>query len=71
MSQEIETTLAVQGMTCSHCVRAINQALHGLPGVTGVDVCLADKTVKVRHDDHAAPVPKLVDALKDAGYEAH
>lgn len=31
---------AVTGMTCSHCVAAVGEELHALPGVTQVDVDL-------------------------------
>ena len=59
--------LKVAGMTCGHCVRAVEQALSEVPGakVESVQVGRA----KVAMDD-AVPIGVLIDAVSDAGYEA-
>ena len=64
-----ETLLQVDGMTCGSCVRHVDHALRGVGGVTGVEVRLKEGRVLVRHDDEA-PLDQLVEALRDAGYEA-
>ena len=44
-----EQTFAVTGMTCGHCVHAVETELAALPGVTGVAVDLdAGGTSSVR-----------------------
>lgn len=65
-----DTVLEVQGMTCSSCIRHINQALAELDGVGAIDVKLRDGVVVVQHDAAQAPVDRLIDALRDAGYES-
>lgn len=59
--------LKVAGMTCGHCVKAVEQALSEVPGakVESVQVGRA----KVATDDNV-PVGVLIDAVSDAGYEA-
>jgi copper chaperone CopZ len=54
-------------MTCSHCVSAVSSEIGRLPGVSSVDVDLADGRVTVLS---AAPLdPAAVDAAVDeAGY---
>ncbi len=42
--------LAVDGMTCAHCVRAVTEAVAALPGVAGVEVNLAAGTVRIEGD---------------------
>lgn len=57
-------------MTCNGCVKHVTSALRDLPGVTAVDVDLANGRAKVVHDPEASPVPSLVAAVDAAGYEA-
>lgn len=65
-----ETLLHVTGMSCSSCVRHVNQALGQLPGVAKVEVELEAGKVLVQHDPAKAPVERLMEALSDAGYGA-
>jgi copper chaperone len=62
------TVITVKGMTCGHCVSAVQQEIGSLPGVTGVDVELDTGTVRVIADPppDAAALRAAVDA---AGYE--
>jgi len=66
-----ETLLHVDGMSCPSCVRHINSALCAIQGIGKVDVKLREGTVLVTHDPATAPMNTLVEALRDAGYEAH
>jgi copper chaperone CopZ len=65
----VTTTLRITGMTCNGCVRHVDKALRGVPGVTAVDVDLAAGTATVAHEA-SAPLPALVAAVESAGYEA-
>ena len=62
-----EVTLKVSGMSCSHCVRAVEEALGDVPGATVESVVIGRATVQV---DDSVPVGALIDAVSDAGYEA-
>lgn len=67
---EKETTLEVRGMSCSACVRHVENALRGVAGVANVRVDLAAASATIEHA-HASPkLSDLIDALTDAGYEA-
>lgn len=57
-------------MTCNGCVKHVDAALRAVPGVTAVEVNLAEQRAKVVHDDIAAPPAALVAAVEAAGYEA-
>ncbi|HPU35681.1 MAG TPA: copper ion binding protein [Bacillota bacterium] len=61
-----EIKLTVEGMSCSHCQRAVEEALKGIPGVEKVQVDLEKKEVVVTGT--AAP-EKLAEAIEEAGYE--
>lgn len=69
MSTTRETVLEVEGMSCGSCVRHVDHALRTVDGVTAVEVRLKERRVLVRHGEDA-PLPQLVEALRDAGYEA-
>lgn len=61
-------TLNVKGMTCNHCVRAVEGALTELTGVERALVDLQAGTVTV---DYQASVTldQMKEAIEEAGYE--
>lgn len=62
------TEIKVQGMTCKHCVAAVEKALAATPGVEEVvEVSLESGLARVRGD--AAP-ETLIAAVLEAGYQA-
>ncbi len=63
------TKLRITGMTCNNCVRHVDRALRGVPGVAGVQVSLEGHAAEVVHDD-ATTLDSLVRAVESAGYEA-
>jgi copper chaperone len=60
------STYAVTGMTCEHCVRSVTEEVSEVPGVTGVDVDLANGRVTV---SGAADADAVRAAVVEAGYE--
>lgn len=62
-------TLKVAGMSCGHCVRAVEDALKGVSGakVDGGGVQMGQATVQI---EDSVAVGALIDAISDAGYEA-
>jgi copper chaperone len=62
------TTLAVTGMTCSHCVAAITDGVSKLDAVVAVSVDLASGSVMVESNGPVDPAA-LVAAIDEAGYE--
>jgi copper chaperone len=63
----MQTTLTISGMTCDHCVAAVNKALHQVPGVERTEVSLdPQQAVVTGNTDPRA----LIAAIEDEGYEA-
>ncbi len=60
--------LAIDGMTCSHCVAAVTRALKECRGVASVQVDLAKGRASVGGDDLKSH--ELVAAVKSVGYSA-
>ena len=61
-------TFAVHGMTCEHCVRAVQGAATGVDGVDGADVDLATGTAQVHGP--AFETAAVIAAIGDEGYGA-
>ncbi|HQS03394.1 MAG: heavy metal-binding protein [Halothiobacillus sp. 24-54-40] len=62
-----DITLAITGMTCAHCVRAVTQALAQVPGVIKAEVSL-EPGLAVIHGE--ADVGDLINAVAREGYLA-
>jgi copper chaperone CopZ len=64
----VTTTYTVVGMTCAHCVAAVNQEMRAVAGVEDVRVDLSTGEVAVTS---AAPLPldAVRAAVDEAGYE--
>lgn len=60
------TTLAIDGMTCGHCVLAVTKALSVVPGVQVKSVAVG--SAEIKGDGSAAG--RAVAALDEAGYPA-
>lgn len=61
------TTLAIDGMSCGHCVQAVTKALSAVPGVQVKSVAVGSAVIEAT-DGWAAG--KAVAALEEAGYPA-
>lgn len=61
-------TLDIEGMSCGHCLNAVNRALSALPGVEIDSVAIG--RAEVRFDEHLASPAQLEAAVGDAGYRA-
>lgn len=64
--------LSVRGMTCAACVGRVERALRKVPGVAVAEVNFATETASVTWGagDHLSDMA-LLDAVANAGYEAH
>lgn len=62
-------TLHVQGMSCGHCVSAVEKSVGALTGVEQVKVNLADGLVDVAFNETQVSLEKIKEAIDDQGYE--
>ncbi len=60
------TTIAIAGMSCAHCVRAVFTALGGVPGVSRADVSIGKAVIE---HDGTVPPEAISEAISIAGYE--
>lgn len=64
-----KTVLQVDGMSCGHCVKAVEDAVKALDGVDSVEVSLENKTATVAYDAAKATVEQMKEAIEDEGYD--
>lgn len=60
--------ISIEGMSCQHCVKHVNDALSELNGVTGVNVNLEGKYAELEANEEVAD-KDINFAIEDAGYE--
>ena len=60
--------LAIEGMSCGHCVKSVRNALESIPGIQVNDVQVGSATVET--DGTPASIAAIKAALDDAGYPA-
>lgn len=65
----INSILKVQGMSCQHCVKAIENRVGGLNGVSSVAVNLANSQVDVAYNESHIGLDDIKAAIEDAGYD--
>jgi copper ion binding protein len=64
------TRLKVEGMTCTHCVQAVEKALRNQPGVRNATVHLDSGAADVEYDPSAVAAEQLIAAIQEEGYSA-
>jgi copper chaperone CopZ len=63
-----QATLHIEGMSCSHCLNAVNRALAAVPGVTIGSVRVG--RAEVQYDERVTSPSALEAAVTEAGYRA-
>ena len=59
-------TLEIEGMSCGHCLNAVNRSLSALSGVVVQSVQLGRATVAF--DPDTIEAPRIAEAVELAGY---
>lgn len=68
MSETTET-IYIEGMSCGHCVRAVQEALEETDGVDVEDVQVG--SARVRYDADRVERETLRKAIAEAGFKPH
>jgi copper chaperone len=62
-------TLNVEGMSCGHCVKAVEGSVGALNGVSTVKVDLENKKVDVEFNQDEVTLDVIKETIDDQGYE--
>jgi copper chaperone len=64
-----KVTLKVEGMSCNHCVNAVESNVGKLDGVSHVKVNLDQGQVDVEFDTSKVDLEKIKETIDDQGYD--
>ena len=64
-----QVVLNVKGMSCGHCVKAVEDSVGALKGVQKVDVQLNDGKVNVAFDSGQVSLEEIKETIDDQGYD--
>lgn len=64
-----KVTLNVQGMSCEHCVKAVEGSVGALNGVSSVKVNLKAATVDVEFNQQEVTLVKIKETIDEQGYD--
>lgn len=64
-----KTTLTVHGMSCGHCVKAIEGSVGEMAGVSEVKVDLNAGKVEVAYNTAEVSLDKIKETIDDQGYD--
>ena len=62
-------TLNVQGMSCGHCVKAVEGSVGALKGISSVKVDLKAAKVDVEYNDQVVSLNQIKETIEDQGYD--
>lgn len=62
-------TLQVQGMSCNHCVQAVEENVGNINGVQSVHVSLEEGKVDVTFDEAKTNVDEIKQTIEEQGYD--
>jgi copper chaperone len=62
-----EAKIAVEGMSCQHCVMAVKKALGGVPGILESDVQIG--SVAIKYDEEKVKKEEIETKIEAAGYK--
>ena len=66
-----KATLKVKGMSCGHCVNAVEGSVGALSGVSLVKVDLKAATVDVEYNQQEVTLEKNKETIDDQGYDVN
>ncbi|MBN8200054.1 MULTISPECIES: copper chaperone CopZ [Bacillaceae] len=64
-----KVTLNVEGMSCGHCIKAIEGSVGELAGVSNVKVHLESGKVDVEYNSAEVSLDKVKETIDDQGYD--
>ena len=66
---DVNLTVPIQGMSCQHCLRRIENGLALMPGVLSVKADLLRKVAEIVFDDRATTERQVKAKIRELGFE--
>ena len=62
-------TLKVEGMSCGHCVKAVESSVGELNGIESVKVNLDEAKVAISFNDAQVSLEQIKETIEEQGYD--
>ena len=69
-SKSVNTKIDIEGMSCPHCVKRVQDALNGLKGVKKAKVDLTSKSADVLFTESKISRDEIVKTVNELGFSA-
>lgn len=70
-SETVETSLIIDGITCSACIWLLEKHLAKLPGVSSFTINYATRRASVKSDSTQVKLSQILSAVREVGYQAY
>ena len=64
----MKVILNIEGMSCGHCVKAVTNAVAGIPGINDVSVDLENGLASFDYDPDKTLLETVITAITEEGY---
>lgn len=64
-----QVTLKVNGMSCGHCVNAVEGSVGKLPGISKVKVELSEGKVNIEFNPNEVSLAQIKEEIDEQGYD--
>ena len=68
--ETLEKTMAIEGMTCAACAKAVERVTKKLPGVVESNVNIATEKLKIVYEPSLTDIADIKRVISKAGYKA-
>ncbi|MGX2944039.1 copper chaperone CopZ [Enterococcus alishanensis] len=65
----MKQTFNIEGMTCQHCVKNVENAVNELPGIDKVKINLKKNNGVVKFNEAQVTAAEIATKVTDAGYQ--
>lgn len=69
-NKSLKTNIDIEGMSCLHCVKRVEDSVKSLKGVKSVKVDLASKSAEVSFVESKITRDQIVNAINSIGFSA-
>lgn len=69
-SSTTTTTVAIEGMTCGACTKAVEDGFSNVDGMLRFNISLLAERAVITHNSEKLPAEKIVEIIEDRGFDA-
>ncbi|MDR2940605.1 MAG: copper ion binding protein [Clostridiales bacterium] len=64
----MKQTISISGMSCNHCVKAVEDEVSELNGVISIKASLSQNNCEVEFDENLISIDEIKNSISEIGY---